>query len=29
VLAAAYAIGSVLAGLGAAYAGLLLAEAAG
>ena len=29
VLAAAYAIGSVLAGLGAAYVGLLLAQAAG
>ncbi|GAA3955609.1 fluoride efflux transporter CrcB [Actinoplanes auranticolor] len=28
VLAAAYAIGSVLAGLGAAYAGLLLAQTA-
>jgi CrcB protein len=29
MLAAAYAIGSVLAGLGAAYVGLLLAQAAG
>ena len=29
VLAAAYAIGSVLAGLGAAYVGLLLAQAPG
>jgi CrcB protein len=29
VLAAAYSIGSVLAGLGAAYVGLLLAQAAG